>query len=391
MKKTILLLIICLLFTQLSALEAKSEILYQSDTETEFVLNEASETDPVRFIDMRFLKRLIAGGVDTNDDGKVSYAEAAAVTELDLGIEKHYNLSVEMIGNLTGIEAFVNLEVLHVYGNLLTSLDVSHAPNLRVLTCNMNMLTALDVSQNPMLEVLVCAWNHLTDLDISQNRDLKKLVCGHNQFTSLDLSNNLELTHLNCNSYTTKVMENCLANRPWPGECKAICDLDISMLSNLETLMVCGKGFETFDFSNNTQLKVIYLFGFRYDCPINVWWTPANVVPDDVYLVEISCANTVLYTCNQKNTDGDLILAVDESNVDQVRIYPNPAVNFITVEAAGTELSTVNIFSLNGKVLKSEHFNGGSHTLDLSEYNKGMYLVNVRTGDRTMTKKILLK
>ena len=60
---------------------------------------------------------------DTNDDSEIQVIEAEAVIGLYVGIN--------IINSLTGIEAFVNLEVFQCQGNLFTSLETSTMLNLR--------------------------------------------------------------------------------------------------------------------------------------------------------------------------------------------------------------------------------------------------------------------
>jgi len=86
------------------------------------------------------------------------------------------------ISDLTGIEAFVNLQYLHCEGHQVTSLDVSTNTNLRQLLCRDNKLTSLDVSKNVLLSEhpeenllpygLDCSGNLLTTLDLSNKTAL---------------------------------------------------------------------------------------------------------------------------------------------------------------------------------------------------------------------------
>jgi hypothetical protein len=110
--------------------------------------------------DPAFLRALIAEGVDTYGDRLISCTEAEAVSSLDV--------SGKNISNMTGIEAFVNLDKLNCSYNQLTSLDVSCSRKLRYLNCSKNKICSLDISHNTSLERLflqnncsllkVCVW-----------------------------------------------------------------------------------------------------------------------------------------------------------------------------------------------------------------------------------------
>ena len=75
--------------------------------------------------DTAFLFALIDEGVDTNGDSLISYSETEATTNL--------TVSGESISDMTGIEAFINLDTLDCEYNQLTSLDVSKNTSLTLL------------------------------------------------------------------------------------------------------------------------------------------------------------------------------------------------------------------------------------------------------------------
>ena len=131
--------------------------------------------------------------INTNADTEIQVTEAMFF----FGI---IDCSTMNISDLTGIEAFLNLDVLVCYQNQLTSLDVSQNTYLTELYSSSNPLTSLDVTQNAALEILGCNGTQLISLDVSQNTVLEKLYCSYNQLTSLDLSLNPALWRLICDN-----------------------------------------------------------------------------------------------------------------------------------------------------------------------------------------------
>ena len=134
----------------------------------------------VHIPDKAFLGALSASGVDTNGDGQISYQEAEATEVIVLppsGIE-----------DLTGLEAFINLDSLTITLNPLKGIDLSSNTALRYLEITSSELTSLDLSDNHLLEVLICGRNSLSELDLSNNQALLTMVCNNNLLTSLDLS-----------------------------------------------------------------------------------------------------------------------------------------------------------------------------------------------------------
>ncbi|MBS7230292.1 hypothetical protein KHA90_04575 [Flavobacterium psychroterrae] len=143
--------------------------------------------------DVNFENKLISLGIDSGlTDGKVLTANIASKTNLDV--------SNSLISNLTGIEAFKELENLYVIKNQIATLDLSQNTKLLTLNVSENQLTTLDVSQNKELLSLIANENSLTNLDISNNIKLTSLFVTGNQLTSLNTSQNTGLLHLACDS-----------------------------------------------------------------------------------------------------------------------------------------------------------------------------------------------
>ena len=119
-------------------------------------------------------------GIALNDSVFTSAIDTA--TNLDY-------MNYKGIYDLTGLEAFINLTMLGVDGNYLTTLDVSNNINLTDIYCANNNLTVINVSNNILLDDLYCNNNQITDIDVSANINLRQLYVHNNQLTSLDLRN----------------------------------------------------------------------------------------------------------------------------------------------------------------------------------------------------------
>jgi Leucine-rich repeat (LRR) protein len=149
------------------------------------------ENTPVQNIeipDTAFLHALIDEGVDANGDSLISYPEAEAIISL--------NVSGRGITDITGIEAFVNLDTLD---------------------CSSNSLTSLDISNNPALKGLYIQDNQIDSLDVSGNTALHYLSFGGNRLASLDVTNNISLRSLSIDEMPT-LFEVCVWELPFPPE-----------------------------------------------------------------------------------------------------------------------------------------------------------------------------
>ena len=72
-----------------------------------------------------------------------------------------------------------------------------------------------------------------------------------------------------------------------------------------------------------------------------------------------------------------------------LKIYPNPTNSIITIETEYPDLYSIQIASLNGQLLLSKEFEGTTHQIDLSSFQKGVYLITIRSENFLITRKIV--
>ena len=208
---------------------------------------------PVPFADAN-LRRYLVERYDRNGDDRISVAEAAAITTIEVLTEK--------VVSLSGIEFLENLVELTCIGSefdtgRLEELDVSHNLKLQSLNCQNNRLTALDVSRNAQLEYLECGSNMIAELDLSNNAKLTYLSCSINQLSSLDVRNNPNLVSIFCSnnqltrfvgSYNSQLLElNCATNK--------LSSLALDVFPNLNCLHCYNNDLKTLDLSGNLSLN----------------------------------------------------------------------------------------------------------------------------------------
>ena len=96
---------------------------------------------------------------------------------------------------------------------------------------------------------------------------------------------------------------------------------------------------------------------------------PATIYIDNVYFYRAATASI-----------NDL-----ESNVN---VYPNPVENTLNVSAA-VVIDAVSIFDLTGREVMRATPNATAFSLDVSDLNKGLYLVSVKAGKQELTTKLV--
>ncbi len=84
------------------------------------------------------------------------------------------------------------------------------------------------------------------------------------------------------------------------------------------------------------------------------------------------------------------VLNVAKLNLGElVKIYPNPAQDYIEIETNNIVIFNISIFDINGKQLFSENRN--NKKIDISKLNKGLYFIKIKTNKATITKKLILR
>lgn len=83
------------------------------------------------------------------------------------------------------------------------------------------------------------------------------------------------------------------------------------------------------------------------------------------------------------------VLDVEENNLDQVRVYPNPTQDVFTVNAPSKDvISTIRITDIQGKlILEKNVSNQETATIDLTPYQSGVFLVQLigKNGSKTIS------
>lgn len=128
--------------------------------------------------DANFKAELITDGVDANSDGEIQETEALATLSMDLD---DFDIT-----DLTGIEAFVNLENFESDPNQVTLIDFSSNINLisidiqSAIPPNFGPLASINVSSCPSLEYLLVQSSSIANLDLSNNINLTALYIANN-------------------------------------------------------------------------------------------------------------------------------------------------------------------------------------------------------------------
>ncbi|WP_452229093.1 T9SS type A sorting domain-containing protein [Lacinutrix sp. MEBiC02404] len=91
---------------------------------------------------------------------------------------------------------------------------------------------------------------------------------------------------------------------------------------------------------------------------------------------------------------GTFTLSAEDNVMESLAVYPNPAYHTITLSnPKQLVLNNVNLYDLRGRLVKSIPLNSGSleETMDISNLEAGVYLLEIQSNNGTLTKKMIKK
>lgn len=93
------------------------------------------------------------------------------------------------------------------------------------------------------------------------------------------------------------------------------------------------------------------------------------------------------YEINPEITDVDDVISESE----KISIYPNPTDGILNISVSNGSIDNIVVTDITGNELMNQAVNADQAEIDLSAYNKGLYLVKILTENDSYTKKVVLK
>ncbi|MCO5230251.1 MAG: DUF2961 domain-containing protein [Chitinophagales bacterium] len=91
--------------------------------------------------------------------------------------------------------------------------------------------------------------------------------------------------------------------------------------------------------------------------------------------------------------NNEVITDVEESISSQLSfdLFPNPSSTYLSF-SSNENINTINIYQIDGRILQSIHVNARTHTIDVSQYAKGIYIAEIEGGkDFKIAKKFVVE
>lgn len=97
-------------------------------------------------------------------------------------------------------------------------------------------------------------------------------------------------------------------------------------------------------------------------------------------------------TCTETSTCTDVQgININEAFATHVNVFPNPATDFVTVDAGAFTIDRVAIVNLEGRVLSLVNVGANTTLIDLSMVSDGMYFMYIYSSENMVIKKLIKK
>ncbi len=291
------------------------------------------------------------------------------------------------ITSTKGIEKLTSLRYLNLYGNKVTSIDLSKNTNLVMLNLTFNKISSIDISKNTNLQQLYLNGNNISSIDLSNNNklldlniynnkltninvsnltELKFLLLSLNQLTSVDLSKNTKLEHvyLSGNKISTLTLPTSAPNLTRLDlNSNKLTNIDLTKLTNLNYLITSANSLTNLDLSQNTELEYLYSSSNKLS---------SIDLKNNIKLIDLDLYNNKLTSLNISNLLNLKYLNASLNKLTNLDLTGLSNLN--KIYASSNELSDLSLTSQNSITEINAVFNQFDH-YSINDKSKITYMV----------------
>lgn len=278
------------------------------------------------------------------------------------------------------------LQNLAVYNNNISNIKFGNTENMRILDVRNNKLKTLDATKMPLLQSIAVVGNKdLSVLDVTKCPDLMFLYVDSTKISELNLSNNPELITLTASAVNTlnklDISKNIKLETLSIENCQSFTELNVSNNKKLSALIIAGNKF---DFNATKQL-VFQLPDMSYATPqqgiLGAFLEGSSTEKNQISEASVRLAETKNWAVGARNKDGDIVdypgIATNIENIEKeagMSILVSDT-NIKVINLPNGNNKKVNIYSTEGKLIKSYITSDNFYVFDRNILTKGVFIV----------------
>lgn len=217
-----------------------------SFTDSEYATITVTTLDnTIHFADKVLERRLLAmtePKIDADGDGKITFEEAAAVKELQLGFDLKPESTVDCVTDITGLEYFTSLETLSLKFNKVSDIKpIEGISTLKVLILGENPISSINLDKLGELTDLRLYGTDISDIDLTKTPKLESLYLQRTNVSKVDLT-------------PLQSLDQALLNK-----CSSLTELKASNLPSLTRIDAIECNLKSFEISDCPSLRELHL------------------------------------------------------------------------------------------------------------------------------------
>lgn len=123
---------------------------------------------------------------------------------------------------------------------------------------------------------------------------------------------------------------------------------------------------------------------------------PIAGATDTIFDATLSADYTVEVTdsrgCTAISNRIPLYIGIEDIKLlSAVKLYPNPVTDKLNIESSQSQTISLTLTDLQGRTIRNNTFEQGTGSIDVSDVAKGMYLIQLRSGDEVQVRKVLVR
>lgn len=217
-----------------------------SFTDSEYATITVTTLDnTIHFADKVLERRLLAmtePKIDADGNGKITFEEAAAVKELQLGFDLKPESTVDCVTDITGLEYFTSLETLSLKFNSVSDIKpIEGISTLKVLILGENPISSINLDKLGELTDLRLYGTNISDIDLTKTPKLESLYLQRTNVSKVDLT-------------PLQSLDQALLNK-----CSSLTEIKASNLPSITRIDAVECNLKNFEISDCPSLRELHL------------------------------------------------------------------------------------------------------------------------------------